>query len=1033
MKYELFDKIIMRNPLNSIDDVNIDMDEYNNLFIEGVYISSPDYWELVTKHIDSISYKKSVLSAFKKFWIRSCTRCAPYGTFAGSTLLNVSSKTNILLNGQNDFKKHLKLDMNVLASLIETFKNIPQIKDHQIYKTNNSLYLSGDKLRFIQYSYHSFNRHYYLSTTYNTPFLAAILLEAKDGKTINYLIEFAKSSFGIDHVKSEEYINNLVESQLLLSSIELTVTGEDPLQNLIKFIRNLKDVEYIIKPLEDIRDMIIDINNSKYNEASLKLLENRINNIGLSFKTPSIKFQIDLYITTKENSIDKNILRMINQQTERLETLGLDAESNDFKKFKSRFFKLYGNNYEVPLNTALDPDHGIGYSYLIEKNFGNMDLIQNVYGTIDDNKSDIKLSYLDKLIASKLCNYFNSSSSSIEINDEDINFVNKNDLLRKKNYSIGKFILGSLLKKDGVLKTNNFNFLLKEIGTNSASTLLGRFAVGNDEIMKFVSEVINKEDEFTLDVIHAEIIHLPNNRIGNIIFRPVLRKYEIPYVTHAETSKEFEIPLEDLSISFQNGEIILRSKKFNKRIIPHLSNAHNFYKGEDLPLYKFLCDLQLQGKYSFEWNWGLFTDEKFLPRVMYKNIIIKAARWRVTKDEVEIIISDNSTFYTHIELWRNKREIPCNVNIIYSNSFIFIDFSSQELTELFLQVLYKEKIIFIEESYCTADYSFVKNIHGKYYANELIIPLVLSRDFDLGLEKSFQSNSNSVKRKYLPNDDWVYFKIFAGNKIIEEILVFKILPYVQKNINKTFDKFFFVRYFDDEPTLRLRFFCANGNNNLIKEDILLLLKSDFENLLIKNIQLDTYNRELERYGDLTIVDAESIFFIDSLSALKLLSILQFNEDKYRWLTAMRSIDNFIESFSLNLEHKINFMQKLKNLFEFENINNTDIIKNINMQYRIYENFIETHMNSSLDHINGISEVNDILYERSLTSRSIIKSVVDNYKSPDLDKLIVSFIHMSLNRLFISEPRKCELIVYHFLYKYYKVLFFKLRSNKVDNI
>ena len=98
---------------------------------------------------------------------------------------------------------------------------------------------------------------------------------------------------------------------------------------------------------------------------------------------------------------------------------------------------------------------------------------------------------------------------------------------------------------------------------------------------------------------------------------------------------ENQIPVSDLMISIRGGEIILRSKIHNKRVIPRLTTAHNFGK-QGLPVYKFLCDLQSQGMARpNNWDWGQLGLLKRLPRVIYKNLIISKAQWRIEEEDLK--------------------------------------------------------------------------------------------------------------------------------------------------------------------------------------------------------------------------------------------------------------------------------------------------------------------------------------------------------------------------------------------------------------
>lgn len=122
--------------------------------------------------------------------------------------------------------------------------------------------------------------------------------------------------------------------------------------------------------------------------------------------------------------------------------------------------------------------------------------------------------------------------------------------------------------------------------TGKAGRLLGRFCSEKSSIKDIVEKISVKEQELNPDKILAEIIHLPESRIGNVIRRPQLRNYEIPYLANSILEKENQISVDDLYLSIKNGKLFLRSKKHNKEVIPHLTNAHN-YSNNSLPIYHF--------------------------------------------------------------------------------------------------------------------------------------------------------------------------------------------------------------------------------------------------------------------------------------------------------------------------------------------------------------------------------------------------------------------------------------------------------------
>ncbi len=218
------------------------------------------------------------------------------------------------------------------------------------------------------------------------------------------------------------------------------------------------------------------------------------------------------------------------------------------------------------------------------------------------------------------------------------------------------------------------------------------------------------------------MVHIPKSRTGNILKRPVLRKHEISYLCIPGIAKEDNLDLTDLWISIQNNRIILRSKKYNKEILPCLSNAHNF-SGNSLPIYHFLCDLGLQNtKPVHAFNWGiLHSHYNYFPRVTYNKIIISKAKWTITNKEIITLCRINPTQLTEDFLkWRLSRNIPRFVNLIDFDNTLLFDFESHICMSLFLKSIKNKDEIILEEFLFT-EKSIVQNSVGNNFSNQVIL------------------------------------------------------------------------------------------------------------------------------------------------------------------------------------------------------------------------------------------------------------------------------------------------------------------------
>lgn len=272
----------------------------------------------------------------------------------------------------------------------------------------------------------------------------------------------------------------------------------------------------------------------------------------------------------------------------------------------------------------------------------------------------------------------------------------------------------------------------------------------------------------------------------------------------------------------------------------------------------------------------------------------------------------------------------------------------------------------------------------------------------------------TIKRKYYPGEEWIYFKIYTGEKTAETILLNSLYPLVQKlKKENKIQKYFFIRYQDPDFHIRFRMQVTNQKEigNIIQE-CHKKWNSFLKNTLISQIDISTYNRELERYSPKYMNLSESIFDIDSSCILILLRFLKGKDENYRWLSALRLIDSFLNSLCFSLQDKINLMEKADAGYKIEFGYNEYNSKQLNTIYRNKRTHIQSVLNEKIEdqNIKNISKI--------MTTKEIyLKELLGNTKLPENN--ILSYIHMSMNRLFRNRNRIYELLIYNFLLRHYK--------------
>ena len=252
--------------------------------------------------------------------------------------------------------------------------------------------------------------------------------------------------------------------------------------------------------------------------------------------------------------------------------------------------------------------------------------------------------------------------------------------------------------------------------------------------------------------------------------------------------------------------------------------------------------------------------------------------------------------------------------------------------------------------------------------------------------------------------------------------------------DRQIEKWFFIRYEDPKFHLRVRFKVKDltfigAVINKFNAHAVTFLEED----MIWKIQLDTYHREVERYGMYTMDASESIFFQDSEMIIDLLDLIDDSEEgeELRWLFGIRAIDTFLDSFNLSDEQKLYIIEHMKISFCEEFNMNKHLKKQLDKKFithkKTIENFLEIQPQSSHPYNALIACIEG---RTKITERDI-RNIKSKLNSEKLYPYLSSNIHMTMNRLFRSNNRLYEMVIYYFILKHYKAVIGRKKFNTLS--
>ena len=723
MTYKPFSHYIFRTPAFSIQKWQSYISEaqnnnYNsiltdNCFLEALFIASPALYDEVVKYKTGNLPKKEedrFFSSLLRYLTRMSWRCTPFGLFSGCSVGTISDKNDVVLPQSAKFKRHTRLDMNYLCALIQVLSQKDEIQPFLKYFPNTSIYEIGCQLRYIEYTFVNTYRKHRIVSAENSKYLQLVLQSAVTGQTIDCLANLLVED-DISYDEARRFIMELVDSQLLMSELEPSVTGNDVLDALVENLTSINKDFPVIQQLVEIQDYLKIINDTQIGNTIplYDKITTIIKAIGVDFELKFL-FQTDLIKTPIKATVSETLLKDVWNVVVLLNKLKTTNLNTNLNNFISAFSNRYESK-EMPLLTILDNETGIGYPVGKDSNIAPLlDKFAIPVGNQND-KQQIEWDNIQSVLHKKFLEAHAQKQHEIKLYDTDF-------ILQAENWTDTPDTF-SVLCKIFSIKDEQPLIYFSSYGGSSAANLLARFAHADKEIEEHVLSITKKEEELQKDAILAEIVHLPQARIGNIIFRPSIRPYEIPYLAKPSVEKECQLPLSDLFISVRRNQIYLRSKRLNRLIVPRLTNAHN-YSVRAMPVYHFLCDLQTHNqRSSFGLSWSrIVNDYYFLPRITYKNVILSLARWIIKTDDLKKRIAENNM--EMIALWRNENLMSRYLFLPDGDNDFFVDMENLLSIKTLLDVVKRRKEFFLMEFPYDLENPLAIDSQGNIFTNELI-------------------------------------------------------------------------------------------------------------------------------------------------------------------------------------------------------------------------------------------------------------------------------------------------------------------------
>lgn len=989
MKYHCQNHFMIRVPslpievFNKIDaadhfsyDSFLGNEKLKNFMEESTLVASRDLYAILrTPPNDSGKKLRNLNNSILKYIIRASTRPTPYGLYAGVGLGEFSTDTNIVIK-ENDYFKDVKADSQWIACLIHKIEMEPKILQRLNVKFNPICYELRERIYNPYFTNHGEvglqDKEKIRESDIRSTGLTHIIAEYAN-KFVPYikLKQYIESVYKeVPEQKVIDVLADLIENEYLLTNLRLPAFCPDSIEYVIQNLRNIPSAQLYVGKLKDIQTQLKYYRKANNGADYLQKIYNNMSDICKTKNYCVINKALGFESKFINNALKDKLEYFV-------ETLGkISVLESHLKTFKEAFSNEFGYGIEVALLDVINPDGFNGLSYIDE--------------FLNDNskrENDIKEIIDDKILMCLINN-----ESEVKLKREDFSEFTIQEDEKKLAVSLDINFYLSIKKTEG--KDPYLLTVAPNGGATRAGGMFQRFADAFEfeDLRKYNSIYLKEKIVTQDDYILVEVREAPSmGRHTNIINCYKNLDYFLPIGCDG-MDLQGEISLQDLFIGLSEmGSLYIYSDKHKKKCKIVTNNMLNTkLNGGILRLLKYVSD-----DYESQIIARIFNLTKnrmiFTPRILLDDVVISPKRWNLKFNNKDLI--DAFCFKEKIIHLIQELKIDDYILVYESDNRLLLNISKAWAIDMLFTIAKQQKGLTLSEipSGIFEDL-IVKDENGYNYFAEYTFSFIKEKN----KSKSNEIIENPIKilqkenRELLPGEDgWLYIKLYGAinrqNKILTEELSLLL-----DSINIKF--FFYIRYNDPKPHLRLRF-KFNQIEDMAAQIIIIMNWIDKikKQGYIETASFDTYKRENNRYGgERLIKEVENIFYFDSIFTISLLKKFDLEENDLMniYMVGILTIIKALSNNNIEIFNYLNKKGEEKGYIEFFHKSNKQ-----------FTNITRSILNEDWESIDSkFLSIRDTLSSRKQQLYKFKKMIDREELSNNKKSIVLSIVHMFCNRV-----------------------------------
>jgi thiopeptide-type bacteriocin biosynthesis protein len=460
------------------------------------------------------------------------------------------------------------------------------------------------------------------------------------------------------------------------------------------------------------------------------------------------------------------------------------------------------------------------------------------------------------------------------------------------------------------LAAGDWTLVLKTHGTALGGRTFGRFGwILDDAHRAEVLELARLEEAARPDAVHAEVSFMPRfGRGGNVVVRPLVRDYEIPVNVAPSAPPDRVLDVRDVDLSSDGERLYLWHRLLDREVVV---TQHHMLTLDGAPnVCRLMVEVSQQGwTVPRGFDWGPMSSAPRLPRVTRGRTVLRVAQWNVPKTVVAGA-SSNDERRSRLRRWLAEHGAPEHVHVVEEDNRIPVRLGSAFGDDVVLRALARaRRVITLDEMLPTLGSRWLRDVDGRAYGAEIVVPVLAQRPRGANDVRPpvASGTRRDVVERFPPSSEWTYLKVFVGAEEQDAFVAHELLPLADRLLaQRTAVEWFYIRYADPDPDLRVRVRATPGSEQALVAEMLAWARAHVDSSVARDVTLETYVRETARYGGSDAIPfAESFFTANSRVTAELLAaVLAGDAPEPRHLLVVAACDALMSQWGLSHADKL---------------------------------------------------------------------------------------------------------------------------------